>query len=134
MDKVIILSILITLIFSTFGFSQNHYSDISLIYERHSEIIVKKNKPKFINYTPPYWIYSLSKKLIAPQLSLTDQYQLSLWNFTKSSFKTFGPIKGAFMSVDRINRTGRLGYIDFPSIRIISDNKIIDNPDFYKIK
>lgn len=114
--------------------AQNYVSDFLLIIKQDKAVTPKKIKKPFIAYTPPYWIYKFAEKKIIPQVGISERYEIKLRQFSKSSFKEFGLIKGYFMSIDRINRTGRLGYIDFPSVRVTASGSIVDLPKYYKLK
>lgn len=134
MSRQILLIFLLTI--STIGitYAQDYASDFSLIMTQHTTTVATKTKTRFIHYTPPYWIYKFGDRLIKPQAGISERYEMNLRQFAKLSFKEFGPIKGYFMSIDRINRTGRLGYIDFPSIRMNPQRSIIDSPQQYRMK
>ena len=134
MIKLILTVLLFGITCSNLVQAQNYVSDLSLISDKDKAVPTVKKKNSFLVYTPPYWIYKFAEKKIKPQLSISERYELKLRQFSKSSFKEFGFIKGYFMSIDRINRTGRLGYIDFPSIRLSANNSIVDLPKYYKLK
>jgi hypothetical protein len=114
--------------------AQDYAADIALITGKDNKPAHTKYKPKFVHFTPPYWIYKFSEKKIKPQVGISERYEVKLRQFAKYSFKEFGFIKGYFMSIDRINRTGRLGYIDFPSVRLNKNGSIIDLPKYYRLK
>ena len=114
--------------------AQHYASDLSLLSNHHQPQLDKKTKLRFVQFTPPYWVYKFAEKKIKPQLGISERYEVKLRQFTKYSFQEFGFIKGYFMGIDRINRTGRLGYIDFPAVRINKDGSIIDLPKYYRLK
>ena len=114
--------------------AQNLSADLVLIGDQNNAKPKTKSKVRLVQFTPPYWVYKFAEKKIKPQLGISERYDLKLRQFAKYSIKEFGVIKGYFMSIDRINRTGRLGYIDFPAVRITPQGSIIDLPKYYKLK
>jgi hypothetical protein len=114
--------------------AQDYVSDLTLIKDQHGPEVKTKSGARFIYFTPPYWVYKFGEKMIIPQMAITERFEMKLGPFVKGAFKEFGPIKAYFMSIDRINRTGRLGYVDFPAVRLTPDRLIIDYPQYYRIK
>lgn len=133
MSKILI-SIFLFLTIAITSQAQDYASDFKMIKIQHEPEVKIKYKPRFIHFTPPYWVYKFSEKIIKPQIAISGRFEMKLGQFVKHSFKEFGPIKGYFMSVDRINRTGRLGYVDFPSVRLSPEKRIIDIPQYYRLK
>jgi len=124
-------------IFSTVAITsqaQDYASDFALIKTQHEPEVKTKHKSRLIYFTPPYWVYKFGEKMIKPQMAISERFEMKLGQFAKHSFKEFGLIKGYFMSIDRINRTGRLGYVDFPSVRLTTEQNIIDTPQYYRLK
>ena len=129
-----LISVLFFLTVALTSQAQNYASDFALIKAQHEPEVKTKHRPRFIHFTPPYWVYKFGEKMIQPQLAISERFEMKLGQFVKHSFKEFGPIKGYFMSIDRINRTGRLGYVDFPSVRLTAEQRIIDTPQYYRLK
>ena len=130
----LLISVLLFLTTALASQAQNYVSDFALIKTQHEPEVKTKHKPRFIYFTPPYWVYKFGEKMIKPQMAISERFEMKLGQFVKHSFKEFGPIKGYFMSIDRINRTGRLGYVDFPSVRLTTEQRIIDTPQYYRLK
>lgn len=71
--------------------------------------------------------------VISPQLSRSCPYEITCSNFSKQSIKTFGIVKGVFISADRILRCNRIGILDVHPLDFNDTNGTIsDSPSKYR--
>ena len=124
--KVIIIVLAFFFIAFLPGYSQSRKSDLQLL-ENIGSSTVSKSRHSVLYYNP----ISLSHRGIKKQIHLPDKYSNSFKDFTYESFRELGVIKGFFLSVDRISRSGKLSYMSIPMIRFNAKGEIIDLPGFY---
>ncbi|QSE95995.1 membrane protein insertion efficiency factor YidD [Fulvivirga lutea] len=103
-------------------------------YEKH-----EKKKLSVINaINPLYWTYkgglAFYQKHISAQLSSTCIYETSCSRFGKKLFDEYGPIKGVFLSVDRIGRCNRLTHSQALPTSMNDQGKIIESIEDYSNK
>lgn len=103
-------------------------------YEGHAD-----KKISFVNaINPLYWTYkggiAFYQKYISSQLSSTCIYETSCSRFGKKLFDEYGPIKGVFLSVDRISRCNRLTYSQSNPYSLNNEGKITETIKDYSNK
>ena len=71
--------------------------------------------------------------VISPQLSRSCPYEITCSNFSKQSIKTYGIVKGVFLSADRILRCNRIGILDVHPLDFNDmTGTISDSPSRYR--
>ncbi|MEQ8927020.1 MAG: membrane protein insertion efficiency factor YidD [Fulvivirga sp.] len=103
-------------------------------YEKHA----KKKVSVFNAINPLYWTYkgglAFYQEYISSQLSSTCIYATSCSRFGKKLFDEYGPIKGVFLSVDRIGRCNRLTHSQALPTSMNEQGKIIEFIEDYSNK
>ncbi len=117
--------ILIYLMLLTCGITtaQSNHDDLKLLISHGNTKTTVKKKNLFY-YNPIAFT--------TRQIYLSDNYANSFSDFFKETFKDFGLMKGLVLSIDRISRSGRLSYMEVPTIRYDTQGKIIDLPVYYR--
>jgi putative component of membrane protein insertase Oxa1/YidC/SpoIIIJ protein YidD len=96
------------------------------------------NKNVFIKYNPISIFFGgalyIYQRAISPQISAGCAYEISCSNFSKQCISHYGFIKGIALSTDRLTRCNKIASADFHPLLINNQNKVIDNPEMYKLR
>ena len=108
-----------------------------IVVKRQTNYIFK-DKNWIIKYNPIglFFGYALYfyQKVISPQIVMGCLYYPSCSNFSKGCIHEFGFTKGIFLSTDRLTRCTRLSAIDIHPVLYDKNNKVVDLPQYYRIK
>lgn len=74
------------------------------------------------------------QKAISPQFSSKCGYEISCSNFSKHVIQEYGLIKGVALTADRLTRCTPFAAIDVNTVFLNEENKVIDNPEKYKLR
>jgi len=140
-----ILGVFINILFFNQLYSQNLEADFQLIGEVNlSELDLKKNdkgktKKNILKKYNPFSLslngmLTLYQKVVSPQLSSGCLYETSCSRFSRKAIRQFGPIKGVFLTADRLSRCNRISATTIHPIRISKEGKVKDEPLFYSNK
>lgn len=72
------------------------------------------------------------QSVVSPQILSNCPYQISCSNFAKQSISVFGLTKGVFLAADRLSRCNHLSTNTYAPVRVLSTEKIIDFPTYYR--
>lgn len=73
------------------------------------------------------------QKALSPQFSSKCGYEISCSNFSGMVFRQYGFVKGLALTADRLMRCTPFAAIDINTISLNDKNKVIDNPEKYKL-
>ena len=95
------------------------------------------NKNVFVIYNPISIFFGgalyIYQRAISPQISAGCAYEISCSNFSKQCISHYGFLKGIALSTDRLTRCNKIASADFHPLLINFQNKVIDNPEMYKL-
>lgn len=118
--------------------SEQDFSD-SFYEKREIHFLLSESKSPWIKYNPLtlslgslLWIYQQG---ISVQFSASCLFKPTCSDFSKALMKEYGPIKGLFLSADRLTRCNRIAAMDIlPSMIDEHDNKLHENTEIYRWK
>jgi putative membrane protein insertion efficiency factor len=100
------------------------------VMEVHQPSFVAKYNPLTLLLKGTMYTY---QHVISPQLSRSCPYEITCSNFSKQSIKTYGIVKGVFLSADRILRCNRIGILDVHPLDFNeTTGTISDSPSRYR--
>ena len=140
------------LLFTARAFSQAPSDDLDLLRGKVSSVaqnngytragndkkVMEVHQPSFLaKYNPVTLLLKGTmytyQHVISPQLSRSCPYEVTCSNFSKQSIKTFGIVKGVFISADRILRCNRIGILDVHPLDFNEmTGTISDSPSRYR--
>ncbi len=103
---------------------------LSAKYLFHDKNVFIKYNPISIFFGGALFIY---QRAISPQISAGCAYEISCSNFSKQCISHYGFLKGIALSTDRLTRCNKIASADFHPLLINFQNKVIDNPEMYKL-
>ena len=104
---------------------------LSAKYIFHDKNLFIKYNPISIFFGGALFIY---QRFISPQISAGCAYEISCSNFSKQCISHYGFLKGIALSTDRLSRCNKIASADFHPLLINFQNKVIDNPEMYKLR
>jgi putative component of membrane protein insertase Oxa1/YidC/SpoIIIJ protein YidD len=100
------------------------------VMEVHQPSFIAKYNPVTLLLKGTMYTY---QHVISPQLSRSCPYEITCSNFSKQSIKTYGIVKGVFLSADRILRCNRIGILDVHPLDFNDlTGTISDSPSRYR--
>ena len=100
------------------------------VLEVHQPSFIAKYNPVTLLLKGTMYTY---QHVISPQLSRSCPYEITCSNFSKQSIRTFGIVKGVFLSADRILRCNRIGILDVHPLDFNEvTGTISDSPSRYR--
>jgi len=121
MRTTVYLSLLLFL--SYHATAQNPANDIALI---------KKSGSVLLNSAPVRTTFYT--KNIQTQMAKTCVYEMTCGKFARGLFKEFGPIKGFFLSIDRVGRCTHISTMETLPNRLTTAGKITEEPKDYRMR
>ncbi len=100
-------------------------------YIFHDKNLFIKYNPISIFFGGALYVY---QRAISPQISAGCAYEISCSNFSKQCISHYGLLKGIALSTDRLTRCNKIASADFHPLLINFQNKVIDNPEMYKLR
>ena len=148
----ILVSLSFVLLFMTTSFGQAASDDLDLLRGKVTSVagnngytrggndknVMEVHQPSFLaKYNPVTLLLKGTmytyQHVISPQLSRSCPYEITCSNFSKQSIKTYGIVKGVFLSADRILRCNRIGILDVHPLDFNDvTGTISDSPSRYR--
>lgn len=89
-------------------------------------------------FQPVVWVMNAAltiyQTFFSRQLSTQCIYELSCSRFSREAIRQFGPIKGVFLTGDRLTRCNGIHYNETSRLRRNKEGKIIDVPEHYVLR
>lgn len=71
---------------------------------------------------------------VSPQWGTNCAFELTCSRYSREMVSEFGLVKGFFLSLDRMGRCNKITFFETLPVRINSQGKIIDKPQFYRAR
>ncbi len=126
-------------------YAQEWAADAALVsasFQRETPARKKKEKTGVGQFVKTYNPVSLSlnglltvyQQVISPQISADCLYQTSCSRFSREVLGAFGPIKGVFLTADRLSRCNRITATTLHPLRFGPDLRVKDDLEYYSLK
>lgn len=121
------LIIVALLLFSLSSGAQNRIADLSSIVKIEKSVPQSEKKSFFRG------LLSIYDRHVSEQIINDCIYEHSCSNFSQGAFRTYGLIKGYFLTFDRLTRCNRASSIQIAPVRINQNGKIRDHWSSYTL-
>lgn len=106
--------------------------------KREVKFLTGKSKNPLIKYNPVSLAFGsllfFYQKVLSTQFSTNCGYEISCSNFSKRVISDYGLVKGLALSADRLMRCTQFAAIDIEISDFNENQKLIDNPNSYRLK
>lgn len=113
-------------------FINDHYK------KREVKFLISNRKNPLIKYNPVSMAFGsllfFYQKVLSHQFSTNCGYEISCSHFSKHVIQDYGIVKGLALSADRLMRCTQFTAIDIEISDFNENQKLIDNPDSYRLK
>lgn len=131
------IPVCVSLFCSSVTFAQKVKTDLELLIQKDSlpgkatqNIRGRRNTPRKIQEV----VLDFYKKNISSQIGANCIFEITCSQFSRQLSEEYGPLKGFFLSLDRISRCSKLSWMETFPFRINSDGKVCDDVEYYRVK